>query len=168
KTGTYWIGDLREYDGDIAGCLLQRDQRYRRTGKEHVRLESNQLGGLSPHALEVCTAPTSLDSKVFARHPAKLLEPLPECIEAIASLRLLCSVAECPAHTRHPAALGAARERPGNRRAAEKRDEVAPPHVEHTASLPAIRGHHQQMKAGAASLPSAQPTTRHWQVLGWC
>jgi hypothetical protein len=94
KTGTYWIGDLREYDGNIGGRLLQRDQGYRRTGEDHVRLESNQLRSLSPQALGVATGPTSLDAKVFARHPAELLEPLTECIDAIASFRIVLGNSE--------------------------------------------------------------------------
>src|SRR5262249_12720100 len=94
KAGTYRIGDLRKYDGDIAGCLLQRDQRYRRTGQEHVGLESNQLRGLSPHALEVAAAPTILDAKVSARHPAELLEPLPECVDAVASFWIVLGSSE--------------------------------------------------------------------------
>jgi hypothetical protein len=94
KTGTDWIGDLREYNGNIAGRLLQRDQGCRRAGEQHVRLEVNQLRGLRFQALEVATGPTSLDAKVFARRPAELLEPLPEGIDAIASFRVVLGSSE--------------------------------------------------------------------------
>ena len=91
KTGTHWIGDLREYDWNIAGRLLQRNQGQCRTGEEHIRLESNQLRGLSPHAFETlaATAPTILHLNVLSRHPAELLELLPESIDPIASFRIV-------------------------------------------------------------------------------
>ena len=94
KTGTHWISDLREYDGNIAGRLLQRDQGERRTGDKHVRLEFDQLRGLSPQALKIATGPTIVHLNVLSRHPAELLELLPKSIEPIASFRIVFSDSE--------------------------------------------------------------------------
>jgi hypothetical protein len=41
----------------------------------------------------------------------------------------------------HPLRLRARRERPGNRCSAYKRDELAPPHVEHKTTVPASPDH---------------------------
>jgi hypothetical protein len=134
KTGTHWIGDLREYDWNIAGRLLERNQGQRRTGKEHIRLESNQLRGLSPHALETlaATAPTILHLNVLSRQPAELLEPLSKCIDTVASFRIIFGNSEQHADARHRAALlRARRERPHSCRAAEQRDELTALYVKH-------------------------------------
>jgi hypothetical protein len=69
ETGTDRISHLCEYDGNIASCLLQRDQGHRRTGDEHVRLQPNQLRSMSLQAFEVATGPTRLDLKILAQHP---------------------------------------------------------------------------------------------------
>src|SRR5262245_9636476 len=106
KTGTHWIGDLREYDWNIAGRLLQRNQGQCCTGEEHIRLEANQLRGLSPHALETlaAAAPTILHLNVLSRHPAELLEPLSECIDTVASFRIIFGNSEQHADAPHPLA----------------------------------------------------------------
>ena len=70
-----------------------------------------------------------VDPHVAAVGPAQLLQPLQERREAGLSFRIVRGQAHEHADAPHPLGLlRARRERPRGRRAAEKRDELAPPH----------------------------------------
>ena len=78
----------------------------------------------------IAGGPASVDPHVAAVGPAQLLQPLQECREAGLRFRIVRGRAHEHADAPHPLGLlRARRERPRGRRAAEKRDELAPLHV---------------------------------------
>jgi hypothetical protein len=84
---------------------------------------------MASNADDVAGSPANVDADVAALRPAKLLQPLSKCRELRLSHGIALGGVHQHADAPHaPRLLRARRERPGDRRAAEERDELAPPH----------------------------------------
>ena len=98
-------------------------------GQDHVRLERHELRDLLETASGIARAPAMVDPQVGADAPAELLQSLLE--RRHIKLRLLIVGRDIHQHADapHPAGLlRPRRERPRCCRAANKRNELAPPH----------------------------------------
>src|SRR5262249_16851449 len=118
--------DGHEYDRDGARRVPQRHHYKGRVSQDHVRGERDHLGHLPAHFLRVGPAPANVDLGVAAHRPACFLQPLHERGET----RLPSPVFRTEVHEHTDAAhalalLRARRERPSNRSATEKCDELA-------------------------------------------
>ena len=117
----------------IGTVLLTLPQHWRGpagASQDDIWAERNQFCRVLVQAGAVVSAPTVIDPQVAADGPTRLLQSLQECRDV--GLRLGLVRAREHEHTDAPYALGllrARRERPRRRRAAEQRDELAPPHV---------------------------------------
>src|SRR5262249_21507078 len=97
--------------------------------------EGNQSRGMFENALGVARAPADVNADITAIGPARLRQRLCERQEAGLSCRIVCSHVHEHADAPHAVALlRAYRERPGDRRAAEKRDELPAHHHSITSS----------------------------------
>ena len=108
---------------------LQRRHRGGPCGQNHVR-ERNQFRHVFAQPVGIAQTPSILDTEVSAVGPASFLQALDEGVAAGLPFRIACrQTAHEHADTPHPAGLlRPRRERPGSRRAAEQRDELATPH----------------------------------------
>ena len=98
-------------------------------GQDDVRVEPDQFRRILTQARTIPAAPACVDPHVAPYGPACLLQPLQERREAGLAFRLIGSRVHEHADVPHPLALlRARRERPGSR-AADERDELAPPHM---------------------------------------
>src|SRR5215472_15387232 len=98
-------------------------------GYDHVRRERRQLCCVPANFIGFGRGPARVDLHVAANAPAGLLETLQERAEAGLKFPIVRSRGQENANeARLLALLRARRERPGNRRAAEERDEVAALH----------------------------------------
>src|SRR5262249_15674499 len=122
------IGKIREHDRNRAGFPQERLNRGRTAGKNHVGLEIDELLCDCSHAIEVARGPAIVGAKVASLDPTKSLKGLPKGHKPSAAFRIGVGIA--PAHHggKQPHTLALLRpcgERPGGRRAAEQRDELA-------------------------------------------
>ena len=111
----------------IERALLQQ-RRDRRAGvsEDHVGRERNQFGGVIAHGFGIAVGPPAFELDVPAEGPSRLLETLRERLEAGLRFRIVWRETHQHADAAHTIArLPARLERPGNRRAAEKSDELA-------------------------------------------
>src|SRR5262249_49516929 len=148
-----WIGDSHKNDGDSMRLL-----QHRRSGgcvlrKNEIGLQRGQFfRGSLPHLRIIERPPAGNDSDVAAFRPPKLLESLPECGHISLKFRVALGMRHQHADLPHPfALLRARRERPCHR-AAEKRDELAPPH--------SITSSARADSVGGTSIPSALAALR--------
>src|SRR6516164_6801085 len=124
------IGNERENDGDGA-CLLQHRRGDRcALRKNEVGLQRDEFLRKSLHRLGVAGCrPAGVHPDIAALCPAELLKSLPQSRDAGLPYRIVRGEWHDHADAPHPfALLRARRERPGDRCAAEKRDELAPRH----------------------------------------
>ena len=87
------------------------------------------LCGSLPHLRVIERPPARVDSNVAAFRPPELLESLPECGQVSLKFRVALGMRHQHADAPHVALLRMGREWPRRRRAAEKRDELAPLHL---------------------------------------
>src|SRR5262249_54120798 len=114
--------------GRLLQCLNARGGR----SQNHVRRERPKLLGISVKAIGVARCPAGVDPYVAAVSPARLLQPLDERDNARLSFRIVRGQVHQNTDPPRPfALLRACRKRPRGRCAAEQRDELASPCVEH-------------------------------------
>ena len=118
-----------EYDRHGAGRLLQCDHGCAPGGHDDVRGKRDQFRHVSAGVAGVC-APANLDAAVAAVGPAELLQRLYERRFAGLSFRIVRGRVHEHADAPHALSLlRPRRERPRDRRAAEKRNELTSPHI---------------------------------------
>ena len=123
------IGDRDEDDRD--GAHLQGERRQCRCGggDNQVRLKFNQLLRQRPGPGWIAAIPAIVDAQIASLGPSELPERLLERRPALAILRIVLGERHEHADAPHPLRrLRPCGERP-RRRAAEKRDEIASPHI---------------------------------------
>src|SRR5262249_28569973 len=128
KTSGNRVEDLHEDDRYRPGLLQQRRQNRRAGGKNDVRRERDQFGGIFADPHRVARGPTDVDLQVATLAPTELLKSLAKCCQS--AQRLLVIVSPRQQHAdpaRAFAGLRSRRERP-RCRAAEQRDERAALH----------------------------------------
>src|SRR5262249_50889710 len=115
-----------EHDRDGACLLLENPRRRRARGKNDIGLGRNDLLCKALKRIHIRSTPAVVDMEVAALDPAKLLQTLMECRDPALDLGIVLRVRDQsgdPPRT----LLRAAETRQGQRRAAEQRDELAPP-----------------------------------------
>src|SRR5712671_17237 len=129
-----WIGHLHEHNG--WGIALAQSRHYGRPGRQDdVRGETDQFSCLAEQEAGVARRPAVLQAHVAPLHPAQLSQSGLKRLDAHFSFRV--ARRHCEQRTNHPqpiALLCACAERPAGCRAAEQRDELAPPHHSITSS----------------------------------
>src|SRR5215813_11523792 len=144
-------GDEAELNRVAAACEDDRDRRSRRLGydcrpgvmrSDHRHLTAYQIGCEVGQSVGLVLRPAILDHDILALDVAGFTNALPECGQKTCTIGRRPRAAEEPDH-RHRWLLRAHRKRPGDRRAPEKRDEIAPFH---------LRGHSMTSSARASSL----------------
>src|SRR5262249_35736869 len=130
EAGADRIDDLREHDRHGARRLQQRrHDRDATSSQNYIGCERNQFRRLFANALGIAHGPAIFDARVAAVGPTKLLQALRESGEPGLTFRIIGGEIHEHADAPHRLALlRARRERPRCRRAAEQRDEGAPPH----------------------------------------
>src|SRR5262249_52984159 len=128
KTTVNGVGDLGEYDRDRAREPLHLGQRRGPRNHDDVWRRADQFCGSSFCTVRVAGAPTILDPHVAAVGPTEPLQRFKEC--RVAGLTFAIGLRVDRQHADPSNAVGLLRARPEwiRRRAAEQRDEVAPPH----------------------------------------
>jgi hypothetical protein len=127
--------------------LLQGADGRARRGKQDIRLERDQFRRIS-RTLHIARGPAVVDAHIAANGPSQLLQALRKRRDTHPPVRIVLRLPHQRADAPHPFALLRARcEWPCNRRAAEKRDELAASHSM-TSSASARR-------FGGTSRPSA-------------
>jgi hypothetical protein len=101
---------------------------------EHVHPAAHEIGGERRQFAVIAVRPAELDRNVLALAKTALLETAPKRFKQVH--RVLRRPAAHEADHRHHRLLGMRHQRPRRRRAAEKRDELAPSHVGHGAFPP--------------------------------
>src|SRR6516165_2783858 len=135
-----------EGDRDGRGCRLDSGRRGGRARGDYSDLSANQFGRQLRQSIVLVLGETVDDCYVLALHIADLFEAQAECAQTVRH-HVRRSGVEQPDY-RHCRLLRARRERPRGRRAAEDRDELAPPHHSITSSARAS-------SVGGISRPSA-------------
>src|SRR5262245_40617272 len=122
--------------------------------KDDIRLHSGELACIEAGAIGIAAGPTKLHPHVTAIDPSQLLQPLLQGRHATLPLRVVLGEdGEHADPARLVRLLRPRRERPCGRRAAEQRDELAPPHHSITSSARAS-------SVGGTSTPSALAVLR--------
>jgi hypothetical protein len=146
------VNDTHEHNRHRAGRLLERSHRCARRGENDLGRERDKFCRVSATALGIERAPTNVDPCVAPDRPAPFLKSLMEHCDAGVSFRIVGGqVHQHPDASHPPALLCPRRERP-RRRAAEKRDELAPPH--------SITSSARASSVGGTSRPSALAVLR--------
>src|SRR5262245_6211543 len=128
------IGDLREHDRYAACGLQQRSHRTGAIGDDEVGHERDHFRHVLAHAFGTLGSQPIVDANVAADGPAQLLQALQQCREAGLPFRIVRGERrEHPDAPHSLAVLRLRRDRP-RCRAAEQRDELAPPHHSITSS----------------------------------
>src|SRR5262249_29975769 len=70
------IGEICEYDGNGASCLLHRRDRDAAHGYDHVWRECNQFGCILTNTLDLASGKAIIDLHISSDCPAQLLEGL--------------------------------------------------------------------------------------------
>src|SRR5215472_9300233 len=145
-------------------CLLQRRHREGACGQDHVRRERNQFRRVFAQPIGIAQAPPILDTHVSAVGPASFLQALYEGITAGNPFRIVRSqVAREHAYAPHTLPLLRARPERPRGRAAEQRDEVAPPHSITSSAVP--------RRLAGSSIPRVFAVLRlitSWNLVGAC
>src|SRR5262249_37719145 len=71
-----------EHDGNCLGLPKERRELCSSIGKDHIWLETHELGRVRVRALHVAATPANVDVDVAVLGPAMLLQNLPECCDA--------------------------------------------------------------------------------------
>src|SRR5262245_1329865 len=101
-------------------------------GQNDVWRQRDQFLSIFVIVFEIGRGKAMINPHIVAVGPAQLLQPLLECREAYLLVLIVHSRGREHADASHPLGLlRLRRERPRCRRAADKRDELASPHVEH-------------------------------------
>ena len=112
----------------------------------HGHLATNQIGRQCRQAIVLALGPGIFDRYVLALDIAGFTQALPERAQACSEQFRRFALKE-PDH-RHRRLLRPRRERPRNRRAAKKRDELPPPHVRLPG--PPVEAQHSPLRSGVA------------------
>src|SRR5262249_18939000 len=133
--GANRVDGLRKHDGHEAAGLLRPPRYFGSPAQYDIRFEREQFSRLSAVALGIALAPTIVDPQVTPDGPAKFLQPLNKRGKPRLGSRIVGSHIHEHADSPHPLGLlGAGRDRPRRHRAAEQRDELAPPDHSITSS----------------------------------
>ena len=97
---------------------------------DDIHLEPDELSGDLGKPLAAPLRPAILDRDGAALDPAELTQPLHKCGSPLAPVRRRASAEESDGRQLRRL-LRPRRQRPRRRRAAEQRDELAPPHIDH-------------------------------------
>ena len=146
------LADPGEHDRNGARRLLCPDQSQGGIGQDQVRRKAQQFRGGGPCPLGIGNTPPVIDREIATDRPSQLVEALLKRRDAAAGLRVVLGQHHQHADAAH--AIGRLRargERPG-RRAAEKGDEIPPPH--------SITSSARTSNEGGTSRPSALAVTR--------
>src|SRR5262249_44091436 len=159
-------GDRGEDDRDAAGFLLQWLQCQRGADQDDVGVEAYQLFRVGTDARRVGAAPAIVDADVAAVAPAEFFKRLPERRQVRPRFRIILDERvehADPADT--VCLLRPCRERPCCR-AADKADEVPPPHgaypkaKDHGLSIAGLRagsGPCIAVRSGSQAAPPTEP-----------
>src|SRR5262245_35227623 len=124
-----------EDDGDRRGCCFGRQRRRNTSGRDnHGDLPPNQLGRQLRQPIKLILAPTVYDRYVIALDIAGVLEALAKSAQTVLNSLRRSVIKE--ADHRHRRLLRARREWTRHSRAAEQRDELAPPQLIELHSVP--------------------------------
>src|SRR5262249_44899511 len=123
------IGDHHKHDRGRRGCLSQRRGRRRALRQDHIRRDACEFRRLLPQTARVAGGPAVLDPDVATIPPTKVRERL----RKRGNQGLLIGITLISSHQHADAPhlirlLRACRKWPSSGRAAEQRDELAPPH----------------------------------------
>ncbi len=136
ETAANRIGDLHEHSRDGAVFLTQCREAWIAVGEHDVGRQREQFLSVCAQAFNVRAGEAVIDADVAAVGPAEVRETLPKRRDAGAHVRIIFGKGQQHADPTNPVALlRTRRQRPRRRCTAEKRDELAPPHV-----LPSVRG----------------------------
>src|SRR6185369_16533224 len=109
--------------------MLQRRHTEGAAGQNNIRRECNQFLRVAAIALGIVHAPAGVNPHVAVVAPAQLLQGLPERRDGGLTFWIVSGPIHEHADAPHALRLLRTRaERPRSRRAAEKRDELTPPH----------------------------------------
>src|SRR3984893_2825246 len=153
------IGPDIENDRNRSRRRLGRQCRSFGRRGNHAHLTTNQIGRQFRQSIVLVVRPAIFDGHVFALDMAGLAQALAERANTVGVLVARCEVEE-PDH-RHRLLLRPRRERPCGRRAAEKRNEIPPPH----GVRPSGRGPHPSISLGERSgvqYSKMGPACRRW------
>src|SRR5262249_17620125 len=152
EAATNGVGDYDEHYGHGAGRLQQLCYDHAAIRQNDVRCERCQFGCVFANALGRGSGPANINLHVAPSDPAQLSQLLQQSRDARRPNRIVLSERhEHPDAATLPALLRAHGERP-RCRAAEKRDEVAPPH--------SITSSARARSVGGTSRPSALAVVR--------
>src|SRR5262245_29773949 len=122
-------------------------------------LAANEIGSQRRHSLVVALGPAVLDRDIVALDEAGFLETFTEAGDEMREWTGRSGTEE-PDH-RHPLLLCVSRERPCDRRAAEKSEELAPLHV------PSARDHALRLSLALCDREARNETTHDWVTYDW-
>jgi hypothetical protein len=138
---TDWITHHREYDWNRARRWTQRN--HDRTAIYHndVRCQPDYFRHILIDRLRIGRGKPIIDLYIAPFNPSQITHTQSECLDAVYRFGVFFGEAKQHADRSHPVgALRPRRKRPRCRRASDKRDERAPPHVRshalETASYP--------------------------------
>src|SRR5262245_17339010 len=128
ETGANWIRDARKHNRHSAGQLKQPLCGGATTGENNIWREGDQFRRYSANSVSIAPAPTIVDPYVTSVYPTQFLQPLRKRRVACPGIRII-SHARQHADEPHPVWLLRPRGERPDRRAANKRNELAPPHA---------------------------------------
>src|SRR5262249_5492748 len=148
--GADWIARRREYDRDNRRRLLGCEDWWGIMCENDIDLKADEFGGDLVVALDASLGPAIFDREIATVDPTKFPQPLNESGKQLAATRRRGRAQE-PNGRQFSRLLRARRKRPSCRRAAEQRDELAPPH-----GSPLVGGGPEHSSRGlAAVIPAA-------------
>src|SRR5262245_3885896 len=148
QAGADRIGGSRKHNWHGSGCLQQRLHRRCAAGHDDVGRERHQFRRTLAKIVRLDAGPVGLDAQVATFTPSQLLQALHQCGVALLDVRIVRGPAAREyADAPHPLTLLCARRQRPRCRAAEQRDELAPPHSMTSSAA--------EMIAGGISSPSA-------------
>src|SRR6202044_156458 len=125
------VADLRKDGRYRAPCLQQRRQEIVAMDDNDIRLEIDDLHRIAPHTIGIAAAETIVETNIAAHNPTGVVKPPDERIDPAFGLGVALGCSDEDADAPHPAALlrpRSHRPQQRHRRAAEKRNDLAPPH----------------------------------------
>src|SRR6266446_7207016 len=123
------IATDHEYDWYDAGLISNCFQTQRGVSDNHVGRKADKFRGIGPRTRRVSATPSKVDMDVTPLTPAELSQSFRECTDAYWRFWIILTWGHEDADASHPLRLlRARRERPRGR-AAEQRDELAPPNT---------------------------------------
>src|SRR5262249_49356071 len=127
QSGSHRISRDRNDDRDRARCLFGGLRGWRIHSDNDIDVEGDKLDSEWTQAVKLTARVSEFDVCALSFDPSKVAQPVSERIDLSCDrgVGLACQHTD---PTRPTSLLSAYRERPRSRRAAEKRDELAPPH----------------------------------------